>query len=67
MKNSFELPGLLISEIQSWNKDNPDSQISISITSRKALEDALRRAKDNQTSQTPYLFLRECRSWRDLV
>ena len=52
MKTSFELPDLLVSEIQFWNKDNPDSQIGIFITSRKALEDALSRAKDKVWYET---------------
>ena len=52
MNTSFERPDLLVSEIQFWNKDNPDSQIGIFITSRKALEGALSRAKDKVWYET---------------
>jgi len=45
MKTSVNLPDNLVSEIQLWNKDNPDKQIGISGTCRKSLEDALARAK----------------------
>lgn len=45
MKTSVNLPDSLVSGIQKWNKDNPDKMIGVSATCRKALEDALRRAK----------------------
>ncbi len=49
MKTSINLPSPLVSEIQLWNKDNPDKQIGISGTCRKALEDALMRAKGSDS------------------
>lgn len=50
MKTSINLPNNLVSEIQIWNKENPDKQIGISGTCRKALEGALARAKGSNTS-----------------
>ncbi len=49
MKTSVNLPDVLVSEIQLWNKANPDKQIGISGTCRKALEDALVRAKGSDS------------------
>ena len=49
MKTSINLPDSLVSEIQLWNKDNPDKQIGISGTCRKSLEDALARAKGSDS------------------
>ena len=48
MKTSISLPEILVSEIQLWNKENPDKQIGISGTCRKTLEDALARAKGRE-------------------
>lgn len=45
MKTSVNLPGSLVSEIHEWNKANPDKMIGVSATCRKALEDALCRAR----------------------
>jgi len=50
MKTSINLPQHLVSEIQIWNNDHPDKQIGISGTSRKALEEALVRAKGSDSS-----------------
>ncbi len=49
MKTSVNLPNTLVLEIQTWNKANPDKQIGISGTCRKALEDALARAKGSDS------------------
>lgn len=50
MKTSINLPDSLVSEIQLWNREHPDKQIGISGTCRKALEDALARAKGSDST-----------------
>jgi len=49
MKTSVNLPNSLVTELQLWNKKHPDKQIGISGTCRKALEDALARAKGSDS------------------
>jgi hypothetical protein len=49
MKTSVSLPAILVSEIQDWNKEHPDKQIGISGTCKRALEDALTRAKGSDS------------------
>jgi len=52
MKTSINLPAPLVSEIQLWNKENPDKQIGMSGTCRKALEGAVARAKGLEQSKS---------------
>lgn len=47
MRTSISVPDTLISEIKKFNKDNPERQIGISGTCKKALEIALKKAKSN--------------------
>jgi hypothetical protein len=58
MKTSINLPDSLVSEIQLWNKEHPDKQIGISGTCRKALEDALSRAKGGQHTEVNFPALK---------